>query len=134
MSYDCSCDYNPATFYSASIQKARKQHKCHECSGIILPGEQYEYVAGLWDGNFDYFKTCSRCVDLRTWVKNNIPCVCWAHGNLREDLREATQEASWRAPEETRGIQFGFLRRMVAIDKFNKKRKETCRGQIDDRR
>jgi hypothetical protein len=113
------CDYDPAEFYSATIRKARKQHKCFECRGFIEPGEQFEYVAGCWDGNFDYFKTCCRCVDLRTWVKNNIPCVCWAHGNLHDDLLENVRAASWRAGEEVRGVHFGFLRRMVAIDKHN---------------
>lgn len=122
MDYDCVCDYDPAEFYSATIRKARKQHKCYECSGAILAGEKYERVVGKWE-YLDTFKTCERCVDLRTWVKNNIPCVCWAHGNLHDDLRENVNAASWRAGEEVRGIRFGFLRRMVAIDKFNAARK-----------
>jgi hypothetical protein len=128
---DCVCDYDPAEFYSATIRKARKQHKCYECSGSILPGEQFEYVAGRWDGNFDWFKTCSRCVDLRTWVRNNIPCVCWAHGNLHDDLREHVSAASWHAGEEVRGIRFGFLRRMVSIDKFNAARKLSAHTPAD---
>jgi hypothetical protein len=123
MSYDCVCDYDPPEFYEARIQKARKQYKCEECTGTIEPGEPYEYVAGRWDGYFDTFKTCQRCVDLRTWVKNNIPCTCWAHGNLREDLRESVEHAAFRAADETAGIRFGFLRRLVAIDKFNAARR-----------
>lgn len=122
---DCSCDYDPADFYCASIRKARKPHKCEECSGSILPGEQYEDVRGAWDGNLSQFKTCSRCVDLRTWVRNNVPCVCWAHGNMHDDLRETVREASWRAGEEVSGLRFGFLRRMVTIDKFNAARRSS---------
>jgi len=125
MDYDCSCDYEPAAVYNAARRKARKQHKCYECSGVILPGETYEYVFGVWDGRADNFKTCSHCVDLRTWVKNNLPCVCWAHGNLHDDLKENVRGATWRAHEETRGLMFGFLRRMVAIDKHNASRKIT---------
>lgn len=119
MSYDCVCDYDAPEFYSKSWPKARKQHKCEECSGPIVPGECYELVAGRWNGSFDTFKTCQRCVDLRQWVINNIPCTCWAHGNLHEDLKESVQEAAWRAEDEVRGVRFGFLRRMVAIDKRN---------------
>ena len=128
MSYDCVCDYDPAEFYSATIRRARKQYKCEECCGIILPGDQYEYVVGRWDGYLDQYKTCSRCVDLRTWVKNNIPCVCWAHGNLHEDLRESVEEAACRAPDETVGIRFGFLRRREAISKLNRERSAVSQG------
>ena len=126
MSYDCSCDYDPPSFYSQFLRTARKAHKCEECSGSILPGEKYEYVAGMWDGYFNDFKTCERCVDLRTWTKNNVPCLCWSHGNTIEDCREAVEEASYRAPEETAGLRFGFLRRKVQIDKFNETRRSNA--------
>ena len=123
MSLDCYCDFDPATFYNRSLPKARKRHACEECSGAILPGEQYESVTGLWEGYISTFKTCQRCVDLRTWVKNNVPCLCWAHGNTIEDCREAVEEAHYRAPAETVGLRFGFLRRKVLIDKFNAARR-----------
>jgi hypothetical protein len=121
MSYDCFCDYDAPTFYSNVRRKARKVHKCEECRGPILPGEQYECVTGKWD-YVDTFRTCDRCVDLRTWTKNNVPCLCWAHGNMHDDCREAVREAHYRAPNETQGLQFGFLRRLALIDKFNRTR------------
>lgn len=123
MSYDCYCDYEPATFYNSAMRKAKKVHRCEECCGEIRPGEVYEYVSGLWDGMLSTFKTCPRCVDLRTWVKNNIPCTCWAHGNLHDDLQETVTTAAWRAKEETIGLRFGFLRRLTAIKKFNAQRR-----------
>jgi hypothetical protein len=118
MSYDCYCDYDAPAFYNKAMRKARKPHTCEECRGPILPGEVYESVTGKWD-YVDTFKTCERCVDLRTWVTNNVPCVCWAHGNLHDDLRETVREATYRAGEEVAGLWFGFLRRLVTIDKFN---------------
>ncbi len=118
MSIDCFCDYDAPVFYSRTMPKARKVHQCFECGGAILPGETYESVSGKWD-YVETFKTCARCVDLRTWVKNNLPCVCWGHGNLHDDLSENVREATYRASEETAGLRFGFLRRMVAIEKFN---------------
>lgn len=114
----CYCDYDPASFYVRDIRRARKRHVCEECNGIISPGEKYEHVTGKWD-DVATFKTCSRCVDLRTWVKNNVPCFCWAHGRMLDDAHEAVLEAHYRAGEEVAGIRFGFLRRREATRRFN---------------
>lgn len=123
MSYDCYCDYDAPSVYRCEIRKARKQHSCEECGGAILPGDRYEYVAGLWEGYFNYYKTCQHCVDIRTWTKNNVPCLCWAHGNTIEDCKEAIEDARDRAPDETIGLRFGFLRRIVARDRFYRERR-----------
>ena len=117
MRYDCSCDYEPAELYNAQIVRARKQYRCEECGCAILPGERYEYVFGKWEGYVSTFKTCERCRDIRQWVKNNVPCFCWCHGNMLEDAAEAISEATWRAPLETAGLRFGFLRRKVLIER-----------------
>lgn len=122
MGYDCSCAYDAPSFYECRIVTARKRHQCEECTGTILTGERYEYVSGLWDGYFNYYKTCERCIDIRQWTKNNVPCLCWAHGNMIEDCREAVEEAHHRAPTETTGLRFGFLRRIALRDKFYKDR------------
>lgn len=119
---DCSCDYDPAAFYLCSIRKARKQHRCDECAGTVMPGEKYEHATGKWDSGVYTFKTCERCVDLRTWVQNNVPCLCWSHGSGDEALRDAVDEARHRAPLETVGIKFGLLRRLAARDKLNASR------------
>ena len=119
MSYDCSCDYTPPEFYHRELRRARKEHRCAECDGRILAGEQYEHVRGKWDGYVGTFKTCERCVDIRTWTKNNVPCLCWAHGNGDEDCKQAVEEAAWRAPAETVGLRFGFLRKLVMRDRHN---------------
>ena len=120
MGYDCACDYNAPSAYSRTMPRARKRHKCCECRGGILPGEQYERVFGVWDGDWNTFITCARCIDIRTWTKNNVPCLCWCHEQIIEDCREAITEAQYRAPAETKGLYFGFLRRLAAIKTFNK--------------
>lgn len=117
---DCYCDYDMPSFYNRDVRRARKVHKCYECSGHILPNEKYEYVAGKWDDYISSFRTCQRCIDLRTWVKNNLPCFCWSHGNMLEDAREAADAASWRAGDEAKGIRFGVARRIHAITLFNR--------------
>ena len=44
---------------------ARKEHKCCECLSVISPGERYERVSGVWDGEFGVFKTCMVCAEVR---------------------------------------------------------------------
>ena len=122
--YDCVCDYDPPEFFSCYQPRARKQHRCYECGGEIRIGEQYEYAAGKWDGYVDTFKTCERCFDIRQWVTNNVPCYCWAYGEAISHAREACEEAACRAPEETRGLRFGLLRRIVERDRLNSARRE----------
>jgi hypothetical protein len=56
---DCFCDYDPPEFYWKRIRRARKQHKCEECCGYIMPGEQYECVTGKWDGEVSICGECA---------------------------------------------------------------------------
>jgi hypothetical protein len=120
---DCYCDYDPPVFHSRAVRKARKNHKCYECRSPIFSGEQYEYVTGKWDGDIEVFKTCQHCVDLRIWVQNNVPCLCWGHGNMFDDLRDAIEDACDRAPSETVGLRFGFMRRIIIRDRINKEKR-----------
>ena len=115
MSVDCYCDFDPATIYNRELRKARKEHRCTECGQPIRFGQQYENVFGVWEGSAWSFKTCEGCCDLRTWVKNNVPCFCWAHGSMLDDAAETIDEACCRAPTETVGLRFGFLRRKIAL-------------------
>lgn len=41
---------NPA-FHTETHRVARKRHTCTECRGYIEPGDRYEFVSGLWDGD-----------------------------------------------------------------------------------
>lgn len=111
---ECFCDYDQPEFWSKRDSKAKKEHRCYECGRAIKPGEVFETVAGKWDGHFDTFKTCSHCRDIRQFVKNSVPCFCWAHGNLDEDVRNAIEEAYLRARDEVRGLAFRVGRMVVA--------------------
>ena len=78
-------DGDEAEFYSSEIRKARKQHKCCECGGAILPGQSYEHVAGRWDGHMGTYKTCSLCVEIRT----KFSCDgSWMFKSMWDSLRE----------------------------------------------
>lgn len=110
---DCFCDYEPAQVYRSRVVTARKEHRCEECSRRIRIGERHEYVFGVWGGTSGQARTCSHCLDIRTFVNNSVPCFCWAHGNMLEDAQEAVREAYWRAREEVRGLWFGYGRLVV---------------------
>ncbi len=64
---------------------ARKEHKCGECRATIRKGQEYEYVSGLWDGDFGVHKTCMKCVTIR----NHFMPDGWVYGWLDQGLIDA---------------------------------------------
>ena len=117
MTYDCSCDYDPPSVFSSKMVKARKQHRCDECRRRISAGERYSYVFGVWDGYANSFHICANCEEIRSFVSINIPCFCWAYGNMLEDAREAVEAAYMRARDEVRGLAFGYGRLLVKAER-----------------
>ena len=79
----CSCDYDGDVpeFFARRVKKARKEHRCCECGATIQVGEQYEYIAGKWDGEISSFKTCLTCSRIRS-------DYCAPYTGLREILYE----------------------------------------------
>lgn len=117
---DCYCDYDAPVFYWQRPVKARKPHRCEECCRTIRPGERYELTTGKWpdDDHLGTYKTCHHCVDMRQFVKNSVPCFCWSHGSLRDDIRETVREAYWRAGSEICGFGFRLGRMEIARRRF----------------
>lgn len=115
MSYACYCDWESPTLYKAVVHCSRRERRCEECGKRILPGDRYERADGLYEGHWFSCFTCELCCELRQWVKNNLPCFCWAHASMIDDAVEAVQAARERAPEEMRGVTFGFLRRLWRV-------------------
>lgn len=109
MSCYCDTDYEAPTFYRKTVPTARIKHRCEECGAMIRPGEKYESVSGMWDGDFGTFKTCQHCIGLREYVKAHVPCLCWAHGNIVDDCIEAARNYAHDAP----GLLFGAYRFVV---------------------
>lgn len=112
---DCYCDYDPPEFFRQRMVKAaRSRHKCVECGRAILPGERYESTTGKWDGEMSFMKTCSHCLDIRQFVKNSVPCFCWAFGSMMDDARGAIDDAYRRAGLEVAGLFMGYGRLVIA--------------------
>lgn len=66
------CDCDPPTLYNQSWPTAQKAHRCCECSKAIAPGEKYQRVEGLWDGEWNTYKTCVSCARLREGIASDI--------------------------------------------------------------
>lgn len=114
MALECYCDYDAPQVYSARKVRARKEYRCWECSKTIRVDELHEYAFGVLDGDTYQPRTCMSCVGIREYVSINIPCWCWAHGNLIEDAKEIIQAAYHEAPDEVKGLAFGFGRLLVS--------------------
>jgi len=110
---ECYCDYDPATVYRKAVYTARKAHKCYECSRNIKPGESYERVFAIWDGDPTSIATCSHCLALREFVVAHVPCSCWTHGNMIDEVMEDADQWAHEAP----GLWFGALRRKILIQR-----------------
>ena len=61
--------------------KGRKEHRCCECSEIIAVGDLHEVVTGMCDGHWVTYRTCARCVNVRTDYFS-----AWVYGTLVEDF------------------------------------------------
>lgn len=47
--------------YLNEKRKARKNHVCSDCGGLIPEGEIYYDISGNWDGVWSHYKYCSDC-------------------------------------------------------------------------
>lgn len=81
-------DYDGPDLYYKQVRKARKVHKCCECSEEIKPGSEYEHVSGKWDGRMDEFKTCLVCAEIR----DTFGCEGYVHAQLWENIMESMFE------------------------------------------
>lgn len=110
----CYCDYDETfSVYRKAEHTARKPHKCYECGRTINPGERYESAFGIYDGTGYTMPTCPHCLALREWVVAHVPCSCWTHGNVLENMADEVSEYGREAP----GLTFGYLRRLVRLQR-----------------
>lgn len=95
----CCTDYDMPEFCETNWHKARKGHRCCECYQTIHIGQQYQHVAGKWEGDFLSFKTCEKCADLR---ESLMDVACPAFEGLTEAYRDYLENiGTVRYDEET---------------------------------
>lgn len=120
MSSACYCDYGDdrPTLYRAERRKARKQYRCYECHGHILPGEQYERVSTMYDGSFDVTRTCRLCLDARDYIEAHAPCFCWLHGSMLDDAKYVLNENA----KHSAGFWIGGMKRVLRAERSHTRR------------
>jgi hypothetical protein len=113
---DCYCDYEAPEFIIERLPRAKKTYKCYECGASINPGDQYEYTAGKWEGEFMAFKICMDCRTVRE-AFDEMKCFCWSYGGLWEDIRDLFASAYFSP-----GARFAYLRVIAKHPKVRRKR------------
>jgi hypothetical protein len=93
----------PTFFNQTSIKASRSAHRCTECGRGIEVGSPYVRTEGLWDGEFQTFKTCEHCSALTRWF--TVVCNGTLFGGLYEDLHHHWDD--YRQPE------LGILKTMM---------------------
>lgn len=94
----CDCGDQPSAVWE-SRPKARKDHKCCECRGVIRAGESYWRVRGIWEGDAETLSMCGDCEDLLRWAGQQSDCFCWSFGNVHTDVLDFMGESGIAALE-----------------------------------
>lgn len=81
-----SDDYDKPVIFQQFLRTARKEHKCYECGSKINTGKQYLKTQGLWNGEWENFKTCMDCRELMFELMEYD--VEFAFGNVKEAFEE----------------------------------------------
>lgn len=88
------CDYgaDPAEAWKEVRRKARKDHRCEECRGLIRRGSTYTYVSAIWDGRPNSYKMHTVCHDVNRAIGNEMCGGTYTLGGLFESIREHYDE------------------------------------------
>ena len=89
--------------------RARKPHRCEECSRGVRVGETYTRTSGKFEGEIFWYATCARCEAMRVLVHEyELARGCaWSEswppsGCLTDALADYRREhGEWAADDET---------------------------------
>lgn len=93
------CDCEMPEFFDSREPLARKQHKCDECMGPIEVGARYFYASGKWGGDFQTFKVCLPCQEMRKRLEDDC---CVGFGGIIDVLCDIWEEH--RTPGQQRWL------------------------------
>lgn len=74
--------------YNRTTPVSRVPRVCCECGWAINPGEKYERVWGVWEGDPGTYITCIPCVGVRDEMVAQLDDYCWCHTSLYEETDE----------------------------------------------
>ena len=83
-------DGETCSVWSEREHKAKKQHKCGECSRQIEAGETYVAIFGVFEGDPFHGKICGHCAVLADWLGEN--CGGYLVGMVVEDFTEHARD------------------------------------------
>jgi hypothetical protein len=119
----CRVDYcdGEALSLSSSTPRARKEHVCNECRRVVQPGELYERIVMLYEGDFQTAKTCTACVEARKWLEEQ--CGGFIYGQVLEELEEHWDDEvklrSWRLARLIVGMRHKWEHRRIVPAEAN---------------
>lgn len=117
--------YGAPEFINQKIIKARKEHKCSECHAIIPVNDDYELVRGKWDGEWERFKTCKVCLEIR----NELFCSYYL-GSIFEDLKNSDFEIDMAVLMNfSSAAQRKLIEKLIIDSLYFDKDKSVLRGQ-----
>jgi len=116
----CSCDSDPADVYREVTRKARKPHRCGECSATISPGDTYVSAAVVWEGTAESYSFCSACDALkREWFdlarEHRLCEPCWDIGSLHAAIFEWVEEAEETIESRERQARYDRTHGTIAM-------------------
>lgn len=102
-----------AQILSASIVRARKQHRCCLCARTITPGRRYRREAQVAEGDFAAHTYCRTCAsEASALVAESSGDCYWFSGDERAELRTRPwRETLSRLRAEWRRLRGGALKR-----------------------
>lgn len=108
------CDYW-VTVLRSGHPCAQKIHQCDECRRAIEPGERYLAEATLFEGDFNYHRTCRHCEKVRRWLL--AECNGFMYDGIAEDIQQHADEGVGGVGVKlmAHGIANGWRRRDGAL-------------------
>jgi len=69
--------------FAPKLTRAKKAHRCHDCSKEIQPGHLYVKRAGTYEGDFWTATLCASCERKARWLNANGHA--WVIGLIAKD-------------------------------------------------
>lgn len=110
---------------------ARKCHTCTECRTTIQPGDVYEFVSGVWDGQASTFKTCTLCQNARNFYEGDCDSTSFRDSDMGAYTFTQVEQDLLDFAGDCRpgtGLKFGAYRRAIEI----KRRRDAARAQHNE--
>lgn len=106
--YDDTCEV-----WNETWRKARKEHRCDECAGAILPGERYLSYRWICQGEPGSFKECAKCRTVREIIADREKAEGCTGSEIWAPLHQLSEAIDDDAPE-----RYGLMTYHEDIDDY----------------